>query len=434
MPLVWPGGVYNQNGVSLATIGVNNPNIIFRPDPFGQYNPQDLGLDLSNAKGQVDLISKEFQLPKIFRTSLGMDKRFGDGWLFSVEGIYSKNINEIYYQNINILPPTMTSVGPGSRTVYSFNGTPARPGLRGNINPYSGGEIFLLYNNPGDKGFSYNFTASIDKAFRKNWALSANYTYGNSIVTNEGTSSQNNSQWRFMETVNGRNFVPRSTSDFDLGHRFFAYVSKKFNYLQNKLGTTITLTYNGQQGQPFSYVYSASLVGDRSRFETNDLIYIPSSVDLQAQTFTTNTVNGIAYSPAQQKELLEKYIQDNKYLNKHRGQFAERNGDRLPMQHIIDLSLKQDINLKLGKKTYQLQVSYDVYNFTNMLNRDWGKTYFLTNDNYSLIQFTGFVSATNLTPQFRFNPQPGTPYNVSTSTQPGLSARWISQLGFRINF
>ncbi len=434
MPLVWPGGVYNQNGVSLATIGVNNPNITFRPDPFGQYNPQDLGLNLSNAKGQVDLISKEFKLPKIFRTSLGVDKRLGEGWLFSLEGIYSKNINEIYYQNINILPPTMTSVGPGSRTVYSFSGTPARPGLRGNINPYSGGEIFLLYNNPGDKGFSYNFTASIDKAFRKNWALSANYTYGNSIVTNEGTSSQNNSQWRFMETVNGRNFVPRSTSDFDLGHRFFAYVSKKFNYLQNKLGTTITLTYNGQQGQPFSYVYSASLVGDRSRFETNDLIYIPTSADLQAQTFVNNTVSGVTYTPAQQKQLLEEYIQGDKYLRKHRGQFTERNGDRLPMQHIIDLSLKQDINLKFGKKIYQLQVSYDVYNFTNMLDRDWGKTYFLTNDNYSLIQFTGYVSATNLTPQYRFNPQSGKPYNLSTSTQPGLSARWISQLGFRVNF
>jgi hypothetical protein len=237
-----------------------------------------------------------------------------------------------------------------------------------------------------------------------------------------------------METVNGRNFVARSRSDFDLGHRFFAYASKKFNYLQNKLGTTITLTYNGQQGQPFSYVYSASIVGDRARSETNDLIYIPTSAELQAQTFVNNTVNGVLYTPAQQKQLLEEYIQRTKALRKYRGQFTERNSDRLPMQHIIDLSLKQDINLKFGKKIYQFQVSYDVYNFTNMLNREWGKTYFLTNDNYSLIQFTGFVSATDLTPQYRFNPQSGKPYNLSTSTQPGLSARWISQLGFRINF
>ena len=70
-----------------------------------------------------------------------------------------------------------------------------------------------------------------------------------------------------------------------------------------------------------------------------------------------------------------------------------------------------------------------------MLNRKWGKTYFLSNDNYSLIQFAGFVSATDLTPQYKFSPQKSsTPYGLSTSTAPGLSARWISQIGLRLNF
>jgi len=69
-----------------------------------------------------------------------------------------------------------------------------------------------------------------------------------------------------------------------------------------------------------------------------------------------------------------------------------------------------------------------------MINRDWGRTYFLTNDNYQLIQFSGFVSSADLTPQYKFSPQTSAPYGLSTSTAPGLSARWISQLGFRINF
>ncbi|MEO6454604.1 MAG: TonB-dependent receptor [Ginsengibacter sp.] len=433
IPLVWPGGVFNQNGVSIGGVGVNNPNITFRADPFNQYTPQDLGISLANAKGEVNLISKKFQLPKIFRTSLAFDKRFGKGWLASIEGLYSKNLEEIYYQQINILPPTFMSVGPGARSVYSFTGSPTKFGLRpGNINPYT--EIYLLYNNPGKKGFSYSFTASLDKAFSKGLSFNASYTYGNSQVTNEGTSSQNVSQWRFMETVNGRNFLPLSPSDFDLSHRIFAYGSKRFTYANNKLATTVTIVYNGQTGSPYSFVYSASLVGDRGRSETNDLIYIPTASELQSQVFLSNTVGTTVYTPQQQKDMLDQYIQSDKYLSKHRGEFSERNGARQPFTNIVDLKLAQDFNLKLANRTYQLQVTYDIYNFTNMISRKWGRTFFLANDNYRLIQFAGFVSATDLTPQYRFSPQTTTPYGLSTSTAPGISARWISQLGLRVNF
>lgn len=103
----------------------------------------------------------------------------------------------------------------------------------GGINPYSGGEIFLLSNSPEglEKGFAYNFSLILDKRFKNGFSGTLSYTYGNSTVINEGTSSQNNSQWRFMETVNGRNFITRSTSDFDLGHRIYGYVSKKFSYV-----------------------------------------------------------------------------------------------------------------------------------------------------------------------------------------------------------
>jgi len=237
-----------------------------------------------------------------------------------------------------------------------------------------------------------------------------------------------------METVNGKNYVQRSISDFDQGHRFVGYVSKKFNYLKKKMATTVTFTYNGQQGNPFSYVYNASIIGDDGRGSTNDLIYIPTQADLAQMTFTANTVNGVAYSIAQQKQLLEEYIVGNKYLRKRRGQFAERNGDRLPFAHIIDMSVRQDFNLRMGKKTYQLQFTYDVYNFTNMLSRNWGQTYFLSNDQYALIRFTGFTSASNLTPQYQFSPQTGKPWGVSTSNAAGISARFISQVGLRLSF
>jgi hypothetical protein len=307
-----------------------------------------------------------------------------------------------------------------------------RPSSATIFNPYDNG--LLLTNNPNAKGYSYSFTLALEKAFRNGFAFNANYTYGNSMVVNEGTSSVNLSQWRFMETVNGRNNIGLSISDFDLAHRITAAISKKFTYAHNAMATTFSLFYTGQSGAPFSFVYNGSPNRDFGTSETNDLIYIPTATDLQGMTFVTNTVNGVAYSAQQQKDLLEGYIQGNKYLNKHRGQYAERNGSRLPFTNILDLKVQQDFNLKMGGRVYQLQLMYDVSNFTNMINKDWGKTYFLSNDQYALIGFAGYTSATDLTPTYRFSPQTGKPWGINTSTVPGYSARWLSQFTVRLVF
>ena len=179
------------------------------------------------------------------------------------------------------------------------------------------------------------------------------------------------------------------------------------------------------------------MVRDDGTNGTNDLIYIPTAGDLSSMIFLNNTVSGVTYTPDQQRAALEAYIQSNKYLRENRGKFAERNGSRLPFTNIIDLKIAQDFNIKVGSKRYQFQLTYDVFNFGNMLNRNWGRTYFQQNDNFQLIQFAGYVNAaTNLTPQYRFNPTlvGRSPWNVSTTTNAAYAARWISQLGLRFNF
>ncbi len=446
IPLVWPGGIYNNNGVSVGAITRNASNaILFRADPFGQYSPQDFGLNPNkDAKGSMNLISKDFKLNKIFRTSLAVDKKLGNNWSTTVELIVSKNINEINYQNVNIFPNRFQAVGPDNRQVNdTINATSTANSIAATIpirasgtrNPYT--DVLILQNTRGKKGFAYNFTFTLDRAWRNGFAFNANYAYGNSVVINEGTSSVNTSQYRFMESVNGQNNITLSTSDFDAAHRITGYMAKKFTYANKKLATTISMTYQAQSGAPFSYVYQNSMVKNFNRTETNDLIFIPTAAQLQTMTFDANTVSGVVYTQQQQRDLFETYITKDKYLSKHRGQYAERNGARLPFTHLLNLKIQQDFNLKLGGRLYGVQISYDVFNFANMLDHNAGKQYFLSNDQYSLLTFNGYVSSTNLTPKYRFSPQTannGKPYGLSTSSQPDYSARWISSLTARINF
>ncbi len=439
VPLVWPGGVFNNNGQSVGGIAITSPadiakfGISFRPNPLGQYTAADLGLSTAAAKGQMDLVSTDFRLPKIIRASLAMDKKLKDNWSITVEGSFSKNINEIYYRRLDINQPIGRLAGPDNRLIYDLKriGYPGGSGITAGTNPYTG--VFLLENQPYYRrtGFAYNFTASIDKSWTDGFSFNAFYTYGSSFVTHEPTSSQNNSQWRFMETVNGRNDVQRSRSDFDLGHRVSAFIAKKFTYAKGALASTISLVYNGQSGNPFSYVYATGPVRDNSASESNDLIFIPTADQIKAMTFVTNS--SYPLSPAQQAAALEDYIAQDNYLSKNRGKYAERNGARLPFTNIIDVKFLQDFNVKVFNKKYQFQLTYDVFNFTNMLNRNWGRTYFMSNDQTSIIKYQGATGS--LVPSYSFAPvRDNTPWGISSSTTPSYSARWVSQLGLRFKF
>ena len=443
VPLVWPGGVFNNTGGSVGGVSLFSPTFAttlasmkFRPNPTQQYTANELGISTAFAKGQVDLIAKDFRLPKLLRASIAVDKKFDNNWSVTVEGSLSKNINEIYYTRIDIQNPIGNMVGPDNRNVYN-NGVrmnfPAYGGLPAG-NPYTG--VYLLKNQPknSQKGYAANFTASVDKSWADGFSFNAFYTYGTAFVTNEPTSSQNNSQWRFMETVNGRNFVNRSRSDFDLGHRFSMFASKKFTYLKGNMATTVSVVYNGQSGNAFSYVYSNGPVRDNSATESNDLLFIPTKDQLTAMTFVTQS--GFNLSQAAQKEAFEAYINQDSYLSKRRGQYAERNGARLPFQNIVDLKVMQDFFVKVSGKKYQFQLTYDIFNFTNMLNRVWGRTYFLSNDQFGLVRYSNPTSgAPSLLPTYSFNPiNNNTPWGISSSTAPSYSARWVSQLGLRFKF
>lgn len=429
----WIFDVFNGNTGSIDI----TPKQFF-PDPYNQPTPASLNIDPSDLKGSLIVIAKHFKYPSVFRSSFIAEKKLSNNWLFSIEWMFTKNIHEMSFRNVNILPPVNKSQGPGARNIYSFNQSANNPAANkiplkiNGSNPYA--QIMLVANNPDKTGYSYSASFVIHKHIN-NFSFNSSYSYGRSNLLFEVTGPQTPvfSQWRNMETVNGRNLVNRSTSDNDLRHRITAWISKRISYSKRKMATTFSIFYNGQSGSPYSYVYTNSMINDNVRRNENfDLIYIPTKNDLTAMNFVPIT-GQISYSAEQQKAALNAFIENDKYLKKHRGEFAKRNAARLPFTHIIDLRLQQDFEIKTKKKLINVNISYDVFNFTNMLNKNWGQIYFLLNDSYPLITFQGFIPGSTLTPQYQFTPFNGKPYSLQTSTIPGNSIRWISQLGIKLS-
>ena len=67
------------------------------------------------------------------------------------------------------------------------------------------------------------------------------------------------------------------------------------------------------------------------------------------------------------------------------------------------------------------------FNFTNLWNEEWGKRYFVCNDNVPLIDFEGFA-ADGTTPEYSFCPNALN--SINQIDDAGLqSTRWRMQLG-----
>lgn len=429
---IWASSLFNAN---LGSIDIRPEDfqMHFIADPYGQPTYQSLGTT-SSARGTRVLLARRFKYPSVFRTSMGIEKKWKKNWLTTLEFLYTRNRHETKITNVNLLPPTQKTSAPGSRSVYAANGSPPQiPLLSNGINPYTG--VYLLSNYHGTPGYAFNVTATVTKQFSRNFTWMTAYNYGISLAVFEPTGNAGpiEEQWNQSETVNGRNTIGRTKSDMDPGHRIYSYLSKTIPLHKGKAATRLTIFYNGQSGQRFSYVDSGSVIND-SRQPNFDLSYIPTAKDLESMIFLDYTDNNKTYSAQDQKAAFNEFILHDRYLSKHRGEFAERNGARLPFTHTIDIRMQQDLHCRVGKHRTLISIIFDVFNFTNLLNKNLGRIYTVGSDNFPLIRFMGYTNNNNLQPQYQFRQVKGTVYGLQSSTAPGSSARWISQLGIRVSF
>ena len=175
---------------------------------------------------------------------------------------------------------------------------------------------------------------------------------------------------------------------------------------------------------------------DDGVYGNNDLVYIPSGNELDKMIFIPYNNGNTGFTAQQQREALDRFIDGDAYLKKHRGNYAERNGSRTPFTHIVDLKINTEFAIRLYGKKYRLQISYDIFNLGNLLSRNLGRRYLQPNDNFALIQFAGYASEYDYTPRYQFNPALllNPPWIVNKSLSPSFTSRWMGQLGIRIIF
>jgi hypothetical protein len=83
----------------------------------------------------------------------------------------------------------------------------------------------------------------------------------------------------------------------------------------------------------------------------------------------------------------------------------------------------------LGGKKHSLQFTLDIFNLTNLLNNDWGRQYFVTNQAYNIL---ASLNRTSGPVAYR-----GKGYNYTPGALPwtlAFGSRWQGQVGLRYSF
>ena len=432
-PLVWVGGAFNNYGLNAGFDFRSRGGVVFQPDvnlqPPGQVDVMN-----PSPNGNVDLFAEDFKLPQFLKFSLAVDRKLPLGLIGTLDVLYNKTLQNVAYQNINVAGPTDQLEGPDNRNYFGNGGRDLGPNR-------DYGRIILGYNT--SEGYGYNLTASLQRPFSNGFFLQASYSYGDAYSIFDGTSSQNSSQWRGLNHVNGRNEDQRLyRSDFAAGSRFLGVASYRWNYSSNRnLATTFTVVSETAQSSPFSLIYNdpgaRNDAGDREYIQgrvdsrERSLIYIPANEsEFNFVPFTNRA--GETVTVAEQNAAFERFLSTNDYTKDRRGQYAERNGQFGPWSTVIDLKVVQDIPIA-GRN--RLQLTFDAFNFTNLLSEDWGRRTFIPGQN-EIVNFAGFEDGT-LRPTFTFNPDlidadgELTEILDDTGTQ---SSRFQGQVGIRYIF
>lgn len=416
-------GVY-QNGAVLNTpAGLTGVTFSANPDAYISKFP---ATPTTKAPGSFVLIDPNFKFPQVFRTNFGIDKQFGNGFTFSIDMLYTKDVNAVKMRNANLIDPTATLAGADNR-LYFPSATPASskyvyPNLAGTNR---GGTVIILENT--NKGYSFSNTLQLTKSFSNGFYGSLAYTYTLATEISPNPGSQATSAWQSIINRGTPNNEELYNSAYSVPHRIVSSISYRKEYA-NHFASTISLFYEGNVQARYSYVIGGDLNGDGNN--ASDLMFIYSKGSDINFIAVKNTDGSIKYSIAAQQAAYNQFVNNTPYLKNHTDQYAERNSAVTPWYNRIDMRFLQDFFVKSGATKHNLQFSVDVINLPNLISKNWGAKNLFTINNpltyksidasgrpiYTLAEFRGKLVTT--------------PYQKNISN---LST-WGMQLGLRYIF
>jgi hypothetical protein len=411
---VWISNQIGNNGILTGFERLDNTTTRpFSPDP-DTYKPSDVtGAPAPNY--ELALTEPDFKFPQVWRTNIAVDQKLFAGIIGTAEFLYSKDVNGVSYYNANLTDPNYQWGGAGPRPRWVGGNVSTR------INPNIDNAVTLGNQAIGN---SWIASVSLERPFDNGLFVKAAYSYGETRNTVDAGSIAFGS-WNNNPHTGDPNNPGLGYSQNSMGHRVFSAISYNKDFF--KFGnTSFSLFWEGRTQGNFSYVYGGDLNGDGGF--SNDLLYInDKSAQIFFQEFTSS---GRTFTASEQRDAWETFIDQDKYLSKNRGSFAERGAVFFPMVYRADFNFTQQLFTNIKGKKNGLEFRVDILNLGNLLNSSWGVGDFVTS-NAPLIPAG---STSGGVPQFRLRNFGDQLITSTYQKSANVNDVWRMQFGLRYNF
>lgn len=357
-------------------------------------------------------VDRNFKMPQVWKSSIAVDYVIPVSFPWSVTGefIYTKKINDVMLTNYNINTTDVANwqhlSGADNRLVY-----PSVFNYYGkSINGVNVNDACVLTNTHKGHGMTFNLTTNLSPV--ENLDIMAAYTH---TVMKEVTGMPGNnatSAWAGLYTVNGPNLATVQNSYYVIPDRIIASVSYTW-----KKHDHFSLFYQGYSPAGYTYFYKGDINGDGI---SNDLMYIPRNDD------------EIQFSSDADRQAFWKYVDQDSYLKKHKGEYAEAYSARAPWVHRFDFGWKHDFTLKTGNCNHKLELSAAINNVGNLFNSKWGVVKTMANSGNG--QILKVDKVVNGQPVFSMNKVNGEYPTQTWSFNKSFDQCWSMQIGVKYYF
>ncbi|HYF02131.1 MAG TPA: hypothetical protein VEC36_02060, partial [Patescibacteria group bacterium] len=434
---VWLSNQYSNTGVDIfrAEVGVVNSSsanpitdpvtglpVRFSLDPNNPPVPGDPGFPGAPvATTAINLTDRNFTMPQVWRNTLGFDFEVLPGITATLEGMYSKQLNQVDFQNLNLRRSSTMPTSPvDGRPLYATN-------RQDSLNAREFTQVLVLKSR--SEGYQYSLLSQLalspNNPFLKGLSATLAYTNSAAYDINAGTNSTANSLWTGT-SVSDPNNTQIGRSNFDVTHRILANLSYRVEIFKS-FPTTFGVYYSGNSGRPYSLTYGRGAGnnndanGDGVTF--NDLIYVPNREDLGTKIVMETDGSTDLRTQDEIWAQFMSYIDNNDALRDFRGKIVERNSARAPWINQLDLRIAQSFP-SFGNQS--IEFTLDIQNLLNLLNPDWGIQKYMQFTNIGVVGFRGYDAQDRMRLTF------ADPDEFLTADT--FFSRWRMQLGARYNF
>ena len=376
-------------------------------DKLHSIDPNMFPKDITPEKGvlpsSIQAVDPKFKMPTIWKSSIAVDYQLPVGFPMTVTGefMFNKTVQGVMLQDWNMKDPSGFSrlTGIDNRHIFPAKGA-----------TYTGTNAFVLTNT--NKGYGYTANILINAQPIPELNITASYTHTVQKEVSGMPGSNAESAFTYIPSIEGPNNVGVHNSQYVTPDR--AFVNLTYNDKGNNHYSLFYEAWRG--GGNYSYMYSQDLNRDGYAY---DLIYIPATAD------------EVLWATPQDAENFFAFVEQDKYLSTHKGQYAEAYSVYSPWTHRLNFRFAHDFKVNIGKSTNTLQLNVDFNNILNMFNPEWGVAKYMN----SSINNGQILSVDHITndgaPVFKSNVKAGMPTWTPSS---GIGQCWYFQVGIKYMF